>query len=31
MLSFYKTADQKAMNSFLRSCLNERIIKIMNE
>ena len=31
MLSFYKTADQKAMNSFLRSCLDERIIKIMNE
>jgi len=31
MLSFYKTADQKAMNSFLRSCLDERIVKIMNE
>ncbi len=31
MLSFYKTGDQKAMNSFLRSCLDERIVKIMNE
>ncbi|WP_069470328.1 Fic family protein [Candidatus Marithrix sp. Canyon 246] len=31
MLSFYQTGDQKAMNSFLRSCLDERIIKIMNE
>jgi Fic family protein len=31
MLSFYETADQKPMNSFLRSCLDERIIKIMNE
>ena len=31
MLSFYQTGDQTAMNSFLRSCLDERIIKIMNE
>jgi Fic family protein len=31
MLSFYESGDQKAMNSFLRSCLDDRIIKIMNE
>jgi Fic family protein len=31
MLEFYETGDQKAMNRFLRSCLDERIIKIMKE
>ena len=31
MLPFYKTGDQKAMNAFLRSCLDERVMKIMRE
>ncbi|SDT88006.1 Fic family protein [Desulfobacula phenolica] len=31
MLTFYDTCDQKPMNIFLRSCLDERIIKIMKE
>lgn len=31
MLNFYGTGDQKQMNTFLRSCLDERIMKIMNE
>lgn len=31
MLEFYQTDKQKSMNSFLRSCLDERIIKIMKE
>lgn len=31
MLEFYQTGQQNPMNSFLRSCLDERIIKIMNE
>ncbi|MDM8526221.1 Fic family protein [Desulfococcaceae bacterium HSG8] len=31
MLSFYETGDQKQMNTFLRSCMDERIIKIMKE
>ncbi len=31
MLEFYQTGQQKPMNSFLRSCLDERTIKIMNE
>ena len=31
MLSFYDTGDQKPMNAFLRSCLDERVIKIMRE
>jgi Fic family protein len=29
MLVFYESGDQKPMNTFLRSCLDERIIKIM--
>jgi Fic family protein len=29
MLAFYGSDDQKPMNTFLRSCLDERIIKIM--
>ncbi len=31
MLAFYETGDQKQMNVFLRSCLDERAIQIMNE
>ncbi|MFZ1987402.1 MAG: Fic family protein [Desulfatitalea sp.] len=31
MLSYYETGAQKQMNTFLRSCLDEKIIKIMNE
>ncbi len=31
MLSFYDTADQQPMNHFLRSCVDERVIQIMNE
>lgn len=31
MLAFYQTGQQKPMNLFLRSCLDERMIKIMKE
>lgn len=31
MLSFYENGDQKPMNAFLRSCLDERIVQIMLE
>jgi prophage maintenance system killer protein len=31
MLEFYQTGQQKPMNSFLRSCLDEKTIKILNE
>jgi len=31
MLAFYETGHQKPMNSFLRSCLDERVIRIMKE
>ena len=31
MLDFYKTGNQNPMNEFMRSCLDVRIIKIMNE
>ncbi|WP_462268027.1 Fic family protein [Desulfobacter sp.] len=31
MLAFYQTGQQKPMNHFLRSCLDERTIKIMKE
>ncbi len=31
MLEFYQTGQQKPMNHFLRSCLDERTIKIMKE
>lgn len=31
MLNFYKSNDQTAMNSFLKSCLDQRIIEIMAE
>lgn len=31
MPAFYESGDQSAMNSFLRSCLDEKIINIMKE
>ena len=31
MLDFYASGDQKAMNHFLRSCLDEKFISIMKE
>ena len=31
MLDFYETDNQKPMNTFLRSCLDEKVIKIMKE
>lgn len=31
MLDFYDSGDQQAMNAFLRSCLDVRVVKIMNE
>ncbi len=31
MLAFYETGNQKQMNTFLRSCLDEKVIKIMKE
>ena len=31
MLDFYDSADQSAMNTVMRSCLNQRIIQIMQE
>ncbi|WP_339138427.1 MAG: hypothetical protein WGN25_09120 [Candidatus Electrothrix sp. GW3-4] len=31
MLDLYTTGEQEAMNSFLRSCLDEKIINIMKE
>jgi len=31
MLEFYQTGQEKPMSNFLRSCLDERTIKIMNE
>ena len=31
MLDFYISDDQKPMNAFMRSCLDDRVIKIMNE
>ncbi|CAK8716414.1 hypothetical protein KKHLCK_05540 [Candidatus Electrothrix laxa] len=31
MLDFYATGKQDAMNTFLRSCLDEKIINIMKE
>ncbi|SDB61993.1 Fic/DOC family protein [Desulfonatronum thiosulfatophilum] len=31
MLVFYDTGDQKPMNTFLRSCLDERVVKIVKE
>jgi Fic family protein len=31
MLDFYSSGDQQPMNTFLRSCLDERVIRIMSE
>ena len=31
MLEFYSSGDQQPMNTFLRSCLDERVIRIMSE
>lgn len=31
MLNFYETGDQKPMNTFMRSCLDEKVVKIMKE
>jgi len=31
MLDFYKTNDKDPMNRFMRSCLDERAVKIMLE
>jgi Fic family protein len=31
MLAFYETGDQQQMNTFLRSCLDKKVIKIMKE
>lgn len=31
MLKFYSSGDQQPMNTFLRSCLDERVIGIMSE
>jgi Fic family protein len=29
MLDFYKSADERAMNQFMRSCVDPRIVKLM--
>ena len=31
MLTYYESGEQQPMNTFLRSCLDERVIKIMQE
>jgi len=31
MLAFYASGDQQSMNGFLRSCLDDRVIRIMKE
>lgn len=31
MLDYYESGDQSPMNQFMRSCLDERVIKIMME
>ena len=31
MLTFYETGDQKQMNTFIRSCLDGKVIEIMKE
>ncbi len=31
MLDFYETGNQKPMNRFVRSCMDDRIIKIIKE
>jgi hypothetical protein len=31
MLKYYDSGEQQSMNTFLRTCLDERLIKIMQE
>jgi Fic family protein len=31
MLDFYESNDQRPMNTFLRSCLNQEIVRLINE
>ena len=31
MLDFYPSGNQRAMNEFMRSCIDERVVKIMSE
>jgi Fic family protein len=31
MLAFYASGDQKPMNGFMRSCLDDRVVRIMKE
>ncbi|KXS50570.1 MAG: filamentation induced by cAMP protein fic, partial [Marinobacter sp. T13-3] len=31
MLAFYESGDQDEMNRFVRSCMDERVVRIMNE
>ena len=31
MLQYYESGEQQPMNTFLRTCLDERVIKIMQE
>lgn len=31
MLDFYNSGDESAMNAFLRSCMNARVLKIMRD
>jgi hypothetical protein len=31
MLAFYESGDQAPMNRFVRSCMDERVVRIMKE
>jgi len=31
MLEFYSSGDQAKMNRFVRSCMDERVVRIMKE
>ncbi len=31
MIDFYETGNQQPMNSFLRTCMDERVVAIMKE
>jgi hypothetical protein len=31
MLQYYESGEQQPMNAFLRTCLDERVIQIMQE
>jgi len=31
MLAFYESGEQQPLNHFLRTCLDERVVKIMHE